>query len=97
MLVGDGHVPVNGRGAIEGAEHAGSKVRARDAEAAGQVAVGRGTPGSPGWLAGQRRRAEDRPVQVAGMSDDLELIAGFLRRTADAGRSASLQLDHPGP
>jgi DNA-binding MarR family transcriptional regulator len=29
-------------------------------------------------------------------TDNLELIAGFLRRTADAGRTASLQLDGPG-
>jgi DNA-binding MarR family transcriptional regulator len=29
-------------------------------------------------------------------TDNLELIAGFLRRTADAGRTASLQLDDPG-
>jgi DNA-binding MarR family transcriptional regulator len=28
-------------------------------------------------------------------SDDLELIAGFLRRTADAGRTAGAQLDAP--
>lgn len=30
-------------------------------------------------------------------SEDLELIAIFLRRTADAGRTAGAQLAHPGP
>jgi DNA-binding MarR family transcriptional regulator len=30
-------------------------------------------------------------------NDNLELIARFLRRTADAGHTAGIQLDHPGP
>src|SRR5262245_38264113 len=67
VLVGGAYVPVDGRGVIEEGEHAGGEVGARDAEAAGQVAVDRNAVGSPGRLAGQRRRAEDRPVQAAGV------------------------------
>src|SRR6516162_9627083 len=66
VSVGGAYVPVYGRGVIEGAEHADGEVCARDGEAAGQVAVDCDAVASPGGLAGQRRRPEDRPVQVAG-------------------------------
>jgi DNA-binding MarR family transcriptional regulator len=56
----------------------------------------------PGRRADVLRLASGMNAEVAKIcadysSDDLELIAGFLRRTADAGRTASQQLDHPGP
>lgn len=41
VLVGGAYVPVYGRWVFQGAEHAGGEVCARDAEAAGQVAVDR--------------------------------------------------------
>jgi hypothetical protein len=56
----------------------------------------------PGRRADVLRLASGMNAEVAKIcadysSDDLALIAGFLRRTADAGHTASLQLDQPGP
>ena len=65
VLVGGAYVPVNARWVFQGVEHAGGEVCARDAEAAGQVAVDRDAVGSLGGLVGQRRRTEDRPVEAA--------------------------------
>jgi len=56
----------------------------------------------PGRRAEVQRLASGMNAEVAKIcadysTDNLELIASFLRRTADAGRTASLRLDHPGP
>jgi hypothetical protein len=44
------------------------------------------------WLA-SGMNAEMAKICAGYSSDDLKLIAGFLRRTADAARTASAQLD----
>src|SRR6202042_2328175 len=62
---GYGYVAVHGGRVAERGEHAGGQVGAGDGESVRQVAVDRGAVGTGGGLAGQRGRAEDRPVQVA--------------------------------
>src|ERR1700683_3449897 len=79
VSVGDADVRVNGRRIVEQREHAGGEVGAGDAEAVWQVAVGRGAVGSPGGLAGERGRAENCPVQVAGV----DLVLGAVEVGAD--------------
>src|SRR5207237_4793633 len=64
-LAGDGYVPVHGGRVAQRGEHAGGQVGARDGEPVRQVAVDRGAVSTGGGFAGQRGRAEDRPVQVA--------------------------------
>src|SRR5260370_5813638 len=56
---------VRGGLVVEQGEYAGGAVGGGDREFVGQVAVDRGAVGSPGGLAGQRGRAEDRPVRFA--------------------------------
>ena len=79
VSVGDADVRVHGRRIVEQREHAGGEVGAGDAEAVWQVAVSRGAVGSPGGLAGERGRAEDCPVQVAGV----DLVLGAVEVGAD--------------
>jgi len=90
--------PATLTGVIDRLERAGWIVRERDPSDRRGVIL----QPVPGRRADVLRLASGMNAEVAKIcadysSDDLELIAGFLRRTADAGRTASLQLDHPGP
>src|SRR5690242_11411021 len=76
VSAGDGYVVSDDRRVVEQGEQAGGQVGAGDRESVRQVAVDRGAVGSGGWLAGQRGRAEDRPVQVA--VPDLVLAAAHV-------------------
>ena len=64
---GAADVPADGGGVVERGEHAGGEVGAGDGEAVRHAAVDRGAVGAAGGLVVQRWRAEDRPVQVAGV------------------------------
>src|SRR6201989_691682 len=64
-LAGDGYVAGHGSRVAQRGEHAGGQVGAGDGESVRQVAVDRGAVSTGGGFAGQRGRAEDRPVQVA--------------------------------
>jgi DNA-binding MarR family transcriptional regulator len=90
--------PATLTGVIDRLERAGWIMRERDpADRRGVI-----LRSVPGRRADVLRLASGMNAEVANIcadysSDDLALIAGFLRRTADAGRTASLQLDQPGP
>src|SRR5579872_376431 len=88
---GDGYVAVHGGRVGERGEHAGGQVGAGDRESVRQVAVDRGAVGAGRGLAGQRGRAEDRPVQVA--VPDLVLAAAHVGADVAQERAPGHGLD----
>lgn len=89
--------PATLTGVIDRLERAGWIVRERDPSDRRGVLL----QAVRGRRADVLRLASGMNAEVAKIcadysGDDLELIAGFLRRTADAGRTAGAQLDHPG-
>jgi DNA-binding MarR family transcriptional regulator len=89
--------PATLTGVIDRLERGGWIVRERDPSDRRGVIL----QAAPGRRADVLRLASGMNAEVAKIcadysSDNLQLIAEFLRRTADAGRTASAQLDHPG-